>query len=149
MDRPTPVIILVAGGILAAIVGALALVGRLGSHSALPQAVLSEEQRAYFQKIVVTDARMSAAQNFLGGTVAHLDARVTNRGAKVIRRLELELKFVDTLGQVVLMETARPITARTPPLKPGETRPFTVSFEHMPADWNQAPPALLPAYVEW
>lgn len=92
---------------------------------------------------------MSAAENFLGGTVTYLDAWVTNKGPKVVRRLEVELKFVDTLGQVVLRDIARPITVRTPPLKPGETRPFRISFDRMPADWNQAPPAITPRYVEW
>ncbi len=54
---------------------------------------------------------------------------------------------VDTLNQVVLRETAHTITSRTPPLKPGEKRAFRVSFDHMPADWNQAPPTITVKYL--
>jgi hypothetical protein len=56
------------------------------------------------------------------------------------------MEFADILGQVVLRETARPVNPQTPPLKSGETRAFQVSFEHMPLDWNQAPPRIR---VQW
>jgi hypothetical protein len=98
---------------------------------------------------MVSDARMSAAENFLGHTVTYLDAQVTNQGAKAVRQLELELVFVDMLNQVVLRETARPVTLRGPALQPGQTRAFRVSFEHMPADWNQAPPTITPKLVQF
>jgi hypothetical protein len=41
------------------------------------------------------------------------------------------------------------VSARTPPLKPGETRAFRVTFEHIPADWNQAAPTITPVYLEF
>ncbi len=92
---------------------------------------------------------MSAAENFLGHTVTYLDAQVTNQGTRAVRQIELELVFVDMLNQVVLRETARPVTLRGPALKPGQTRAFQVSFEHMPADWNQAPPTITPKQVQF
>src|SRR5439155_1459537 len=61
--------------------------------------------------------------------------------------LDLQLEFVDMLNQVVLRETAHAITSRTPPLKPGEKRAFRVSFDHMPAYWSQAPPAITVKYL--
>jgi len=141
--------ILVAGAVLAVVVAVLVLLIRPQSQPSRAVASLSEEQKAYLQQIVVTDARMSAAENFLGHTVIYLDARVTNKGPREIRNLELELAFVDTLHQVVLRETVRPITSRTAPLKPGETRAFQVSFEHLPLEWNQAPPAITPKLVQF
>jgi len=109
----------------------------------------TEEEKAYFAQLEVTDVRMSAAENFLGASVTYLDARVTNKGTKTVRRLGFALTFVDTLNQVVLRERARPVNQRTPPLKPGESRAFRVTFEHMPADWNQAAPSIVPAYVQF
>jgi hypothetical protein len=109
----------------------------------------TEEEKAYVTQLEVTDVRMSAAENFLGASVTYLDARVTNKGTKTVRRLGFDLTFVDTLNQVVLRERARPVTQRTPPLKPGESRAFRVTFEHMPADWNQAAPSIVPAYVQF
>jgi flagellar basal body-associated protein FliL len=124
------------------------------SHSAVKlsssaSAMPTEEQKAYFPRLEITDARMSAAENFLGATVTYLDARVTNKGTKTVSRLDLDLTFVDTLNQVVLRERAHPVTQSTPPLKPGEARAFRVTFEHMPMDWNQAAPAVVPVYVEF
>jgi len=112
-------------------------------------AVLTEEQKAYFPQLEFSDARMSAAENFLGNSVTYLDARVTNKGTKTVRRVEVDLTFVDMLNQVVLRERAYPVTARTPPLKPGEGKAFRVTFEHMPVDWNQAPPSIVPVYVQF
>jgi hypothetical protein len=109
----------------------------------------TEEQKAYFGQLEFTDVHMSAAQNFLGATMTYLDARVTNKGMKTVRRLDLDLTFVDTLSQVILRERAHPVSLRTPPLKPGESRAFRVTFEHIPVDWNQAAPAITPVYVQF
>jgi hypothetical protein len=147
--RSTRTYVLMAAGVLAIIVTALVLLERIGSGPSPSEARLSEEQKAYLQRIVITDARMSAAENFLGHTVTYLDARVSNKGGKEVRQLELELVLVDTLNQVVLREMARPVNLRTPPLKSGQTRAFQVSFEHMPLEWNQAPPTITPKSVQF
>lgn len=148
-ERSTLTYVLMAAGALAIIVTALVLLVRIRSGPSSSEARLSEEQKAYLQQIVITDARMSAAENFLGHTVTYLDARVSNTGGKEVRQLELELVFVDTLNQVVLRETARPITLQTRPLEPGQTRSFQVSFEYLPLEWNQAPPAITPKSVQF
>lgn len=149
----TFVLILLVAVVMAVLLGAIILYWHAASRAGVPSGALrrnlSEEQKAYFPLLEFSDARMSAAQNFLGDTVAYLDARVTNKGTKVVRQLDLRLEFVDTLNQVVLRETARPVTARTAPLKPGESRPFRVTFEHMPADWNLAPPTITPTFVQF
>ncbi|MGO8731428.1 MAG: hypothetical protein ACLQVM_01390 [Terriglobia bacterium] len=118
-------------------------------YSAGASAIPTEEQKAYFPQLEFTDAHMSAAENFLGASVTYLDAQVTNKGTKTVGRLDLDLTFVDTLNQVVLRERAHPVTPRTPPLKPGESRAFRVTFEHMPVEWNQAAPTMTPVYVQF
>lgn len=145
--RSTRILVAFTAVILAVVAAAVVLVVRGRPPRASPPPPLTPEAKAYFSEIEVTDVRMSAARNFLGDTVTYLDARVTNQGAKLVRRLDLQLEFVDTLNQVVLRDAAHPISARTPPLKPGEARAFRVSFEHMPMDWNQAPPATTVKYV--
>jgi hypothetical protein len=110
---------------------------------------LSAEQKAYLGSLAFADFHMSAAANFLGDTVTYLDGRVTNQGAKPVRSLDVELNFVDTLNQVVLRETAHPLADRATPLQPGDTQAFRVTFEHVPVDWNQAPPTAKPVYVEF
>ena len=79
--------------------------GRRVRHSAAAaRPALSAEQKAYLASLVFADLRMSAAANFLGDTVTYLDGTVTNQGSKPVRRLDVELNFVDTLNQVVLRE---------------------------------------------
>lgn len=147
--KPTTLYFLIAAGVLAIIVAGGILLTRRGPSGKATGPALTEEQKAYLGQIEVTDARMSAAGNFLGHTVTYLDAVVANKGSRVVKEIELELVFVDTLYQVVLRESAHPVTPRTPPLKPGETRSFQVSFEHMPIDWNQGPPRITPVSVEF
>jgi len=145
-------IILLVAVVMLALTAAVVLVWH--SHaaaelSANASTIPTEEQKAYFPQIEISDARMSAAENFLGASVTYLDARVTNKGTKTVRRLNLEMTFVDMLNQVILRERTQPVTRRSPPLKPGESRAFRVTFEHMPADWNQAPPTMVPVYVQF
>ncbi len=147
--KPTALYFLIAAGVLAIIVAGGILLTRSGPVGESNGPALTAEQQAYLDQIEVTDARMSAAENFLGHTVTYLDAVVANKGLRAVSEIELELAFVDTLYQVVLRETAHPVTPRTPPLKPGETRSFQVSFEHMPIDWNQGPPRITPISVQF
>jgi hypothetical protein len=145
-------IILIVGAAMLALTAVIVLLWHLhgaAKLSANASTITTEEQKAYFCQLEFTDVHMSAAENFLGATVTYLDARVTNKGTKTVRRLDVDLTFVDTLSQVVLRERAHPVTRRTPPLKPGESRAFRVTFEHMPADWNQAPPAMTPVYLQF
>lgn len=109
----------------------------------------SKDEETYLQAITLTDARMSAAQNFLGDTVTYIDARVTNRGSQLVRRLDIQLEFHDLLKQVVLREKAHVVSLRTQPLKAGEARSFRITFEHLPTDWDGLPPTMVPTRVEF
>lgn len=108
---------------------------------------LTSEAAAYLQQISVTDAKMSAADNPLGNVLTYLDAQVVNHGARNVARLDLRLEFLDTLGQVVLRQTVHVIAPDAPSLKPGESRSIHLTFEQMPTEWNQAPPAITPVYI--
>ena len=110
---------------------------------------LSAEARSYLAQVSVTDAHMSAAETPLGTTETYLDAQVVNRGSRTVRELDLQLAFEDTMKQVVLQQVSSPVTENTAPLKPGEVRSLHVTFDHMPAEWNQAPPIFTPVYVEF
>lgn len=148
-DKSTRFYILFAVAALACIGAVVALLRRPNAGPAAAPSVVTEEQSAYLTEIIVSNARMSAAENFLGNTVIYLDAHLTNRGAKTVRRLELQLEFLDFYGQVVLRERAAPVTPRAPPLKPGEARAIQISFENVPASWSQAPPRITPTRVEF
>jgi hypothetical protein len=141
VNRSVAVWILVALGAMAALVAGLALLRRPAGSSG-PRTEMTGEAKAYLSKIVVTDTRMSTAQNYLGDTITFLDGKITNQGSKSVRDVELQLEYVDTLGQVVLRDFTYPVTTRMPSLDAEKTRAFRVSYDHMPADWNQAPPKI-------
>lgn len=139
LSQALPVVVAAAFGLTAC--------GR--TPTSAPKPALTGEEKAYLQQIVVTEAHLSAEQNFLGDTVAYLDAQLTNSGSKLVRRLEIQLEFHDALNQVVLRESSHPVSLRSPPLKPGETRPFRVTFEHLPAEWNGLPPVIKATRVDF
>jgi len=145
-------IILIVATAMAVVLGLLLFFWhshRGAGQSAGGATILTEDQKAYLPQLEFTDAHMSAAENFLGDSVTYLDARVINKGTKTVSRLDVDLTFVDTLNQVVLRERAHPVSPHTQPLKAGEAKAFRMSFEHMPAEWNQAVPSMVPVYVEF
>jgi hypothetical protein len=141
MSRSVAVWILVAFAAIAALFAGWVLL-RGPAESSGPREPLTGEEKAYLSKIRVTDARMSAAQNYLGDTITFLDARITNQGSKPVRDVEVQLEFVDTFDQVVLRDSTHAVTTRMPPLDPGKTRAFRVSYDRMPAEWNLASPKI-------
>jgi hypothetical protein len=133
--RPSPQRILASLGI-----ALLSLAACSGPHRTPETSQPTAAEKAYLQNIEVTGAQMTAAKNFLQHTVTTLHAQVTNKGNQAVTFLELDLVFSNFMGQVDLREKAHPVKADTPPLKPGETRAFEVSFDRVPDDWNQAAP---------
>ncbi len=110
----------------------------------------------YAAKLAVSDLKMSAAENFVGGTVSYLEGKITNKGDKQVTGAMLEVTFRNSLGEVVQKENM-PVRALqshsvtgTPemfdlslaPLQPGKTIDFRLTFEHISGDWNHEYPLL-------
>lgn len=105
------------------------------------------EETAYLPNIQITGARVTAAENFLQHTVVTLHARITNKGNRTVRYLEVSVDFSNYSGQTDLHKQKEPINPNTPALKPGETQTVKLSFDQPPEDWNQAPPKITPVRV--
>jgi hypothetical protein len=140
--RSTSKYILLAGAAMAVVVAIVIIATRPRPRGPEVTVALTPEQQAYLPYIGVGDARMSAAENFLGQTVIYMDAEVTNRGDRNVKQVDIQMEFTDVLGQVILRDRAQVLPPNTPPLKPGETRAFQLFFDRMPAEWNQAPPRI-------
>lgn len=122
---------------------AFAIAGLAGCSSQQPKKFVSTpEERAYLQNVQVTPSRVEAAQNFLGHTVTTLHGTVTNKGDKTVVYLEVKLTFMSIDGKPLEDKRAYPVSGNTLPLKPGQTEPFQVSFDQVPAAWDQAPPKI-------
>lgn len=149
----TSIIILIVSAVLAVVAAILVLLQhRAATHPAAVVAArppMTDAQKAYLPSLAFSDLRVSAAVNFLGDTVTYLDGTVTNKGDKVVSKVEVQLTFFDTIGQLALRETHDPLAGHAKALGPGESSPFRITFEHMPAEWNQAPPRAKAVYVEF
>ena len=134
-----------------AIAGVLAIIAwQMHARATRPliRPPLSAEAQVYLNQIAVTDIHMSVAETGIGSNVTYLDAQMKNNGRRAVREVDLDLTFVDMLNQVVLRRTAHPIKT-TAPLQSGQSRPFRVTFDYMPADWNQGPPTVAVTYVSF
>jgi hypothetical protein len=131
------------------IVAGIALVGRNNRPA-------TTQQDPYAEKLKVGDAKLSAADNFVGGTVTYLDFMLTNNGDKTITSGQVEATLRNTLNEVVQKEVV-PIHVLRPnqlggypdlvdlsvaPLGPGKTETIRVTLEHVSGDWNQSAPEL-------
>ncbi len=110
---------------------------------------MTAAEKNYLSQITVTDAKMSYASNFMGDKLYYLDAQLNNKGPKTVRQLDLRLSFMDPFDEVVLRKTASPVTMKTSPLRGGAARALHLTFENLPAEWNNGPPAIVPTYVSF
>lgn len=148
--RSTVALTVIAAVVLAAIVGLVAWVLHSRRISAVAGATRADqEQRAYLAQISVSAAHMGVAQSYLGDSMYYLDAKVSNLGPRTVRRVDLQLEFLDPFNQLVLRDVAPAVAPPSAPLKPQETRAFRLTYEHISAQWNQAPPRITPVYVEF
>ena len=97
------------------------------------------EDLSYTSQVKFSDLHLSAEENFLGQQVIHLDGKAANTGAKAVSQLRVRLHFRDLMNQVVLREEHE-LFSGAQPLGPGQSREFDVSFDTVPASWNQSVP---------
>jgi hypothetical protein len=132
------------------VIGILIFFGRRSAN----ENVVPATADPYAGNIVVSGEAMSTANNFAGQQVTYIEGKITNNGSKTVNSALLQITFHDSLGQIAQKETQRVmvITTREPyidtaplnsaPLKPGQTREFRQTFEHVTADWNMQAPDL-------
>jgi hypothetical protein len=110
----------------------------------------------YASNLLVEQAKLSRADNFVGATVTYIDLSVKNNGPRTVVGGAVHAIFRDTLGQSVQTETL-PLRALVPhplggedeagdlaiaPLGPGQTRTLRLTVEHISSEWNQVQPDL-------
>jgi hypothetical protein len=131
------------------IIAAVAIVGRNRENP-------GAQQDPYSSNLQIGNIQLSAADNFVGGTVTYLDIPVTNSGNKILVGGQMEATLRNSLNEVVQKETV-PIRVMQPnqlggypdlvdlstsPLAPGQTKTIRLTLEHVSGDWNQTAPEL-------
>ena len=131
------------------VVGIIALLARNPAQKA-------QQIDPYVSRLQISNAKVSAAENYVGGTVTYLDADITNNGDKTLTAADMNLVFKNTMNEIVQKETlplhvlvqnqmgGYPdlVDMSRSPLAPGHTETVRLTLEHVSADWDQAPPQM-------
>jgi hypothetical protein len=110
----------------------------------------------YADNLKISNIKLSAAENYMGGTVTYLDFNITNTGDKALEGADVHAEFKNTLGQIVQKETlplhvlvenqlaGYPdlVDMSRAPIGPGRTKPVRITLEHISDDWDRSYPAL-------
>jgi len=110
----------------------------------------------YAAKLQISNPRLSAAENYVGGTVTYLDVDIANTGDQALTGAAMKLVFKNTLDQVVQTETiplhvlvqnqmgGYPdlVDLSRSPIGPGQNKTVRMTLEHISADWNQSAPEM-------
>jgi len=138
---------LIGGVALLAIVAAV-VVSSKAPTSIAPQA------SPYSPNLKLSDVKLSAAENYVGGTVTYLDVNITNTGGRTVTGAQMRAVFKNSMGQVVQTETlflhvlvqnqmaGYPdlVDLSRDPIGPGQTKTVRMTLDHISADWDNAPP---------
>ena len=85
---------------------------------------------------------MSRAANFLNQEVTYVFCTVENGGDRKVQQIEITIEFHDPFNQVILRDKQRLMGDGAAPIGPHEKRDIQISYETMPAQWNQAYPTM-------
>jgi hypothetical protein len=112
---------------------------------------LTPEAKAYVRNLGLADVEMKAKENALGSMLMEITGKITNKGDRPLRSIELNCIFYDAYGQPVLRDRVAIVRSKpgVAPLQPGETRTFRMPFDSIPPSWNQALPQLVIAGIDF
>jgi hypothetical protein len=139
-----------AGGI--ALLG-FALAMLLASHNPVR---IAPQESPYATSLKLSDVKLSAAENYVGGTVTYLDVNVTNTGNQTLAGAQMRAVFKNSMAQVVQTETiplhvlvenqmaGYPdlVELSRSPIGPGQTKTLRMTLDHISADWDNNPPEM-------
>lgn len=110
---------------------------------------ISAEGKAYSRSLGLSDVQMKATESFVAQRIVEIEGKITNKGDRKVKSVEVRCVFSDPYGQYVHRERVAIVKERSGGLAPGETKPFRLPFDALPATWNQAMPQLVISQIEF
>jgi hypothetical protein len=144
-ERRAPVVLIVGAVAMIVLIGVVYLASRYAPASAtapdqpLP---MGAAEQAYAPQIQFQEMKVGRATNFLNQEATFVFGTTANTGPRSIRQIEVTLEFHDVFQQVVLRDKQRLFSPTAVPLAPNDKRDFQLTYDSMPAQWNQAPPTV-------
>jgi hypothetical protein len=99
-------------------------------------------EHAYAENIHFGEPKLARAANFLNQEVTFVFGSVSNDGPRAVKQIQVTLEFHDQFKQVVLRDTQLLFSPTAELLPPNGSRDFQLSYETMPAQWNQTYPTV-------
>jgi hypothetical protein len=140
------------------LIGLIAVVVAVGAIVLFlrPKSQGGTQSNPYADKLKLSDIKLSAAENYVGGTVTYLDFNITNAGDKALVGADVHAQFKDTMGQIVQKETVPLhvlvenqlagypdlVDMGRAPIGPGQTKTVRITLEHVSDAWNQSYPEM-------
>jgi hypothetical protein len=140
------------------LVGLVAIVVAVGAILLFlrPKSPVGSQPNPYGEKLKLSEIKLSAAENYMGGTVTYLDFNITNTGDKALVGADVKAQFKDTMGQIVQKETiplhvlvenqlaGYPdlVDMSRAPIGPGQTKTVRITLEHISDGWDQSYPQM-------
>jgi hypothetical protein len=146
-DKSPSVLIVVVPLVLALGGGAFWWLDYQSRHLESQRPVLTVEARGYLKNLALSEVSMQANESYLKQEVVEIDGKVTNRGDRIVKLVEINCVFHDAYGQVVLRERVAIAGRKTGDLRPGDTKSFRLAFDSIPPSWNKQMPDLVIAQI--
>jgi hypothetical protein len=140
------------------LIGLVAVVAVAMSFVALTRAPQRNllQPNPYADNLKLSGVKLSAAENYMGGTVTYLDVDIANTGDRELIGAQMHAVFKNTMGQVVQTETiplhvlVQNQMAGYPdledlsrsPIAPGQTKTVRMTLEHISDDWDRSAPEM-------
>lgn len=143
--RGSPLVLIIGAAALVLLIGVLYWASQYAPAPAQPDELpltMGPAEEDYVAHIEFLEPNVARAANFLNQEVTFVFGTVKNNGLRPIRQIEVSLEFHDVFGQVVLRDKERLFNPDAIPLESYRTRDFQLTYETLPAQWNQAYPTL-------
>jgi hypothetical protein len=143
--RAVPVVLITGAVALVIIIAVVYWAGRYAPEPVKPPEVpvaMGPAEQEYVPHIEFLEPQVARATNFLNQEVTFVFGTVKNNGPRPIKQIEVQLEFHDVFQQVVLRDKQRLFSPDAIPLESYHMRDFQITYETLPAQWNQAYPTL-------
>jgi hypothetical protein len=112
-----------------------------------PPGPATAEEKAYSRNLKLSEVGMKSTASYLGAEVIEIVGKITNQGDRDVKHVELTCIFYDPYGQVVRRVRVPIVKAQAGGLKVGETKPFRLPFDDIPASWSKEAPQIVIAQI--
>jgi len=112
-------------------------------------APIAADAKLYVRNLDLAEVDMKATDSFVSHRIVEITGKITNKGDRKVKLIELTCIFSDPSGQPLSRERVSIVRPNKGGLSPGETKSFRLPFDKLPPAWNQALPQLVIAQIEF